>query len=267
MIKSPSAELFSFNQLRIVIPSQMTSPIIIHQDATFIFANTSNLRLVTYTNNLQEVASVLKVFGNSQLDTFTMEIKSNDDRLRLDSAVQSQVNALHFTYNSSGVLNLEKLLKNEYENGAAWAQLTELTVNNSFECKIHILTPLLFELCPQLRKLELNLTGVCKLADNVFKNANNLIELKLSAFKELKLTPDCFHGLVNIQVLELTSFHEVFSEQVFEMISSLSCLESLDISSIMLSTKTLDKFPPDLLKLRKLKLGLAHVQCISPTAF
>jgi hypothetical protein len=161
------------------------------------------------------------------------------------------------------MLNLEELFHFDHLDNTTWNRLTELKISIVNKCKTSLLTPV-FELCRQLRKLELSLDGVCDLTEKFYENASNLVKLKISA--EQIWTLNNFNCLENLRVLKLSSQNEESCIRSFEMISCLSNLVDLELSQINLSTQ-LEKFPAEMLNLRRLKLGFAHVQSITPTAF
>jgi hypothetical protein len=269
MIKYPSDELFAFKLLRVTIYNEFSGPISVNPDAAFLFANTSALWLKMGTESMQGVEKMLNLFDSPKLDFFTLEFTTSlhgSVLNQLDCKVRSRVNALHLTQNSTDRSNIDDLFHYNPKQEVWWPKLTELKIDNFLKCKAPILTPVLFKLCPKLCKLELMLDGLSELFEDEFGNASNLVKLKLFVRNGSQLKAKCFQSLVNLRVLKLNSWYKESFIHLYDITNRLLNLERLEISEIFLST-SLEKFPAELLKLRQLKLGFAHVQCIAPTAF
>jgi hypothetical protein len=255
MIKSPSDKLFALSHVNMY--REPDEPIVLHPDATFLFNNTQVLELYYF---LKTVDRVLELFGSSQLQSLTLRVHANYDIMSdylLSSMVRSNVTTLDLE-----ILNIEKLFLDDDEKEVAWPRLTELSIFCFPKCKIPLQNPV--KLYQNLRKLELFFYHDCQLFEDDFKNVSNLEELKIA--NDFKFSPNCFHGLVNLRVLELRSSNDPYFIQSFDMLSCLLNLEELDMAKIMLLTP-LVKFPSGLLKLKLLQLEFVHAQCIAPTAF
>jgi hypothetical protein len=264
MIKSPSNLLFALDE--VALPNELITSIINKPDTVFLFANTSSLLLRISCMNIHEVERIFKLSDGQKLNKLIIKFGEGDDVAKFDSLgsmVKSRINELNLIYNSSDLFYLLELFHSNDEKAATWPRLTELKI----ECNTSFTRyPVLFELYPKLRKFELKVKGVCELFDKVFENASYLEELTLFASYGFEFTANCFYGLSNIRVLKLNCDYMKSYIESFEMISCLPNLEEQEIVKIKLLA-TVDTFPAELIKLKRLYLGFAYIKRIAPTMF
>jgi hypothetical protein len=280
LIKEPSDKLFIFKEahLHMVIEN-------IHVDAQFLFKNLTKLEImvahsnfasgqedkITRTIELFEAVNTNRPGGLEYIGVGLVHGDTPSDQLIGSS--RTRINALRlFDINlNRSYERLTELLNGGLTN-SQWPRLTELSIGL---CGLNHLSPILFELFPQLQNLDLTFIDDGSIEDDVFTKAVNLKQLNLN-FNKLILDhrsvssistssvrlKDPFSGLDNLRVLRISN---VVIDS-FDFFNSLTNLEELDVTADCLLSRV-EKFPVALSKLKKLKLIIKQVKCIYSDAF
>jgi Leucine-rich repeat (LRR) protein len=151
-------------------------------------------------------------------------------------------------------------------NNNPWSKLTELNFQEltsylpNDDEMIFSFDPRLFQVLPNLEKLELGFYLYYLKDKNPFQNARNLTHLSIGANDFGDLLHDSFKGLANLRVLSLSARQIDFR--------AFTCLEKLEELTLRTVLETINSTVfADLKKLKVLNLQNCSIKSIEPSAF
>jgi Leucine-rich repeat (LRR) protein len=302
VIRAPSAELFSFDNLLI----NMSSLGLIRPEAGYLFTNVTRLQVVTRTSisDRPETNATMRLCAVKHIiDQFDTPWPESPDKPRLISIdLELETNKYDYKLPDLTVLGpsilsrMEKICSrfykfSDYESFLQsftvfktstedqktvvqpWTNLNELTVCYS---NLTTMDGRLFTILPNLRRLSLHHNRIQRLAENTFVHASKLEELDLSR-NELWSTRDhgstLFRGIEDsLRILRVQLSSEADLMSVAGPLGCLKKLEELDITdsrclrNVLLKNRDTGHELIRLPSLKRLNMAGCSLEVIEPGA-
>jgi hypothetical protein len=207
LIKEPSNELFSFSEAVLGMHNDHE----IHADAEFLFTHLSKLDIKIvpdydaypgWSGNdaWKFIERFIHITKSGQLEFIGLELNFKNGEFdwclpRLLGSCCQRLDALTLNMiDMSTRYSLRLMFSDKDGLPVEWPKLTKLRL---IKCKFLCLDPLIFDLFPNLRELELEQNYITHFDADVFRKASSLLEFKLSGSKPyldrcLRSAKDCF---------------------------------------------------------------------------